>query len=94
MTDVPSGSFDDRSGAAPRDGDGHAGLDGWIPRGGDGHVPRGGCAWYDTVPGQGVVGREALSSARGGVPSRDRNGQLSVTDGPFVETKEQLGGGA
>ena len=33
-----------------------------------------------------------LGSARNAASLRVRNGQLSVTDGPFVETKEQLGG--
>lgn len=35
---------------------------------------------------------EPLKSARTAMTLRVRNGNLSVTDGPFVETKEQLGG--
>lgn len=35
---------------------------------------------------------EALQSARNGVALRVRNGMLATTDGPFTETKEQLGG--
>jgi hypothetical protein len=35
---------------------------------------------------------EALQSAHNGVALRVRNGMLSTTDGPFLETKEQLGG--
>lgn len=35
---------------------------------------------------------EALQSARNGVSLRVRNGMLATTDGPFTETKEQLGG--
>lgn len=35
---------------------------------------------------------EALQSARNGVSLRVRGGSLSTTDGPFTETKEQLGG--
>ncbi|OOO00974.1 MAG: hypothetical protein USCGTAYLOR_02822 [Chromatiales bacterium USCg_Taylor] len=34
----------------------------------------------------------ALQSARTAATLRVRNGKLSVTDGPFAETKEQLGG--
>ncbi|HEX2140348.1 MAG TPA: YciI family protein [Woeseiaceae bacterium] len=35
---------------------------------------------------------EPLQSARNGVALRRRGGSLSVTDGPFTETKEQVGG--
>ena len=35
---------------------------------------------------------EALQSVRAAATVRVRNGKLSVTDGPYVETKEQLGG--
>lgn len=38
------------------------------------------------------VGGEALQSARNAVTLRSTNGKLSVTDGPYAETKEQLGG--
>jgi hypothetical protein len=38
------------------------------------------------------VGGEALQSARTATTLRPGNGKLSVTDGPFAETKEQLGG--
>ena len=39
-----------------------------------------------------LVATNALQSARTAATVRIRNGQLSVTDGPFAETKEQLGG--
>ena len=39
-----------------------------------------------------VVGGEALRSARNAVTLRWQNGKVSITDGPYVETKEQLGG--
>ena len=39
-----------------------------------------------------LVSTHALQSARTAATLRIRNGQLSVTDGPFAETKEQLGG--
>jgi hypothetical protein len=39
-----------------------------------------------------VVGGEALQSARNAVTLRWQNGKVSVTDGPYAETKEQLGG--
>ena len=35
---------------------------------------------------------EALQPVRTAMTLRVRNGQLSTTDGPFAETKEQLGG--
>ncbi|MEO6013786.1 MAG: YciI family protein [Devosia sp.] len=35
---------------------------------------------------------EALQNAMGGVLVRVRNGEISVTDGPYLETKEQLCG--
>ena len=38
------------------------------------------------------VAGEALMFAEHGVSLTIRGGQVSVTDGPFVETKEQLGG--
>ncbi len=39
-----------------------------------------------------LVVTEALQSARTARTVRVRNGTLSATDGPFAETKEQLGG--
>ncbi len=38
------------------------------------------------------VGGEALQGARNAATLRYRGGRISVTDGPFAETKEQLGG--
>ncbi len=38
-----------------------------------------------------VVEEEALEHARTAKVVRTRNGKRSVTDGPFIETKEQLG---
>ena len=38
------------------------------------------------------AGGEGLQSARNAVTLRSRNGNVLVTDGPFAETKEQLGG--
>lgn len=38
------------------------------------------------------VGGEALQSVRNATTVRSRNGRVVVTDGPFAETKEQLGG--
>ncbi|MDX1432216.1 MAG: YciI family protein [Gammaproteobacteria bacterium] len=38
------------------------------------------------------AGGEALGSARTAVTLQYRQGKLSVTDGPFAETKEVLGG--
>jgi hypothetical protein len=39
-----------------------------------------------------LISTNALQSARTAATLRVRNGKLSVTDGPFAETKEQLGG--
>ena len=38
------------------------------------------------------AGGEALQSARSAATLRYKNGKVSITDGPFAETKEQLGG--
>jgi hypothetical protein len=52
------------------------------------------CLAYDDELRKGghFVGGEALQSARAAATLRYRNGKVSVTDGPFAETKEQLGG--
>ena len=49
---------------------------------------------YDDVMRQGghYVASEALQSVQTATTIRTRNGKLSMTDGPFAETKEQLGG--
>jgi hypothetical protein len=39
-----------------------------------------------------LIATEALQSARTAAAVRVRNDRLSVTDGPYAETKEQLGG--
>lgn len=39
-----------------------------------------------------VVAAEALQSVRSAATVRVRSGKVSMTDGPFAETKEQLGG--
>ena len=57
-------------------------------------VPDSECAQY----GQGLrdsghwVTGQALQPRHTATTVRVRNGQLAVTDGPFAETKEQLGG--
>jgi hypothetical protein len=52
------------------------------------------CLAYDSLlREQGhFAGGEALQSARTATTLRPANGKLSITDGPFAETKEQLGG--
>lgn len=52
------------------------------------------CIAYDDVLRKNghFVGGEALQSARNAATLRWKNGKVSVTDGPFAETKEQLGG--
>ena len=39
-----------------------------------------------------IISAEALQSARTAATVQVRNGRVSITDGPFAETKEQLGG--
>ncbi len=39
-----------------------------------------------------LLAAEALQSVRTSTTVRVRNGKLSITDGPFAETKETLGG--
>ena len=52
------------------------------------------CFAYDDVLRKNghFVGGEALQSPRNAVTLRHQNGKMSVTDGPYAETKEQLGG--
>jgi hypothetical protein len=38
------------------------------------------------------AGGEALQSPRNAVTLRSQNSKVSITDGPYAETKEQLGG--
>jgi hypothetical protein len=53
-----------------------------------------GCFAYDDVLRKNghFAGGEALQSAKSAVTLRYQNGKVSVTDGPYAETKEQLGG--
>jgi hypothetical protein len=39
-----------------------------------------------------VLGGEALQDSRNAVTLRQRDGKVEITDGPFAETKEHLGG--
>jgi hypothetical protein len=41
---------------------------------------------------RGYLSAQALEPIRSATTLRKRNGTVSVTDGPFAETKEQLGG--
>jgi hypothetical protein len=52
------------------------------------------CFAYDDVLRRGghFLGGEALDSARNAVTLRMKDGEVQVTDGPYVETKEALGG--
>ena len=53
-----------------------------------------GCFAYDDMLRKNghFTGGEALQSASSAVTLRARNGKVVVTDGPYAETKEQLGG--
>ncbi len=57
-------------------------------------VPDEDCVEFDTsVRNNGqCIASEALESVRAATTVRVRHGKVSVTDGPFAETKEQLGG--
>jgi hypothetical protein len=52
------------------------------------------CFAYDDVLRKNghFIGGEALQSARNATTLRFQNGKVMVTDGPYAETKEQLGG--
>lgn len=52
------------------------------------------CIAYDDELRRGghFIGGEALDSARNAVTLRMKDGAVDVTDGPYVETKETLGG--
>jgi hypothetical protein len=52
------------------------------------------CFAYDDILRKNghFAGGEALQSARNATTLRWQNGKISITDGPFAETKEQLGG--
>lgn len=52
------------------------------------------CFAYDDVLREKghVLGGEALQSVQSAATLRWKDGKVSVTDGPFAETKEQLGG--
>ena len=52
------------------------------------------CFAYDDELRRGghFLGGEALDSATNAVTLRFKEGKVEVTDGPFVETKEALGG--
>ena len=50
-------------------------------------------AYAESIQGSGrMVAAEALESVQTATTVRMRNGKLSITDGPFAETKEQLAG--
>lgn len=50
-------------------------------------------AYDDTLRKEGhFAGGEALQSAKNATTLRWQNGKVSTTDGPYAETKEQLGG--
>jgi len=52
------------------------------------------CFTYDDVLRKRghFAGGEALQTARNAATLRWKNGKVSITDGPYAETKEQLGG--
>ncbi|MGH7886292.1 MAG: YciI family protein [Candidatus Binatia bacterium] len=52
------------------------------------------CVAYDNVLRKNghSVRLEALQSAQNAKTLRYRNGKVSITDGPYAETKEQIGG--
>ena len=59
-----------------------------------GELPDAECVAYDTAirKSGNCLASEALQSVHTATTVRLRNGRLSITDGPFAETKEQLAG--
>jgi hypothetical protein len=57
-------------------------------------LPDADCVAYDTVIRKSghCIASEALEPVHTATTVRARNGKLSITDGPFAETKEQLTG--
>lgn len=50
-------------------------------------------AYAESIQGSGrMIAAEALESVQTATTVRMRGGKLSITDGPFAETKEQLAG--
>ena len=49
-------------------------------------------AYDDVLRKNGQIGGEALQSVRNAKTLRLQNGKVTITDGPFAETKEQIGG--
>jgi hypothetical protein len=53
------------------------------------------CFAYDDVlrkNGQAILGGEALQTVQNAKTLRFQNGKVMITDGPYAETKEQIGG--
>ena len=52
------------------------------------------CFTYDDAlrKNRQIIGGEALQSSRNAMTLKWKNGDVSITDGPYAETKEQLGG--
>src|SRR5438046_1894669 len=50
-------------------------------------------AWVDDVRKKGILkGGEELQAKRTATTVRRKNGAMSVTEGPFIESKEHVGG--
>jgi hypothetical protein len=49
-------------------------------------------AYDDVLRNNGPIGGEALQTVRNAKTLRLRNGKVMITDGPYAETKEQIGG--
>jgi hypothetical protein len=49
-------------------------------------------AYDDVLRNNRPIGGEALQTARNTKTLRFRNGKVTITDGPYAETKEQIGG--
>ena len=49
-------------------------------------------AYDDVLRKNGPIGGEALQTVRNARTLRLRNGKVTVTDGPYAETREQIGG--
>ena len=67
-------------------------LDGWAQASRDAFWAEAEALALGLMQERKLVGGQALEPTSAAVTLRNRHGNVSVTDGPFAETKEQLGG--
>ena len=67
-------------------------LDGWAPAERDAFWAEAETLALGLMQERKLAGGQALEPTSAAVTLRNRRGSVSVTDGPFAETREQLGG--